>query len=129
MKALVVEDDAVSSQLLVSMLEFAFECDIAENGEIGLEAFTAASKNGSPYDLVCLDIMMPVMDGQQMLKEIRCFEAENGIDGLDGAKIIMTTALDSAQSIFEAFREQCESYLVKPFDVQALKAEIEKLGL
>jgi two-component system, chemotaxis family, chemotaxis protein CheY len=69
------------------------------------------------------------MDGQEVLKEIRRLESEKGIMGLDGTKIIMTTALSDSQNIIPAFRSQCDAYLVKPFDRQKLVRELKGLGL
>ena len=51
------------------------------------------------------------------------------IDGLDGVKVIMTTAMADGKTIMSAFREQCEAYLLKPIDVQKLLAEVRKMGL
>jgi two-component system, chemotaxis family, chemotaxis protein CheY len=70
------------------------ECPIAINGpEAGL-AFRMALDAGRPYDLIGLDIMMPEMDGQAALKEMRAPEEARGIVSTHGAKIIMTTARD-----------------------------------
>jgi len=72
---------------------------------------------------------MPGMGGREALTEIRRIENEHGIGGLDGVKVIMTTALDDSTNIFGAFREGCEAYVVKPVCKDKLLAEIEKLGL
>jgi two-component system chemotaxis response regulator CheY len=105
------------------------DCDIAVDGAEALEAFTIATKEGQPYDLILLDIMMPEMDGQTVLKEIRRTEEEFSIHGSSGVKIIMTTALDDRRNIIEAFKSQCEAYLIKPIDKARLLAEIQSLGL
>ena len=60
------------------------------------------------------------MNGQETLKQIRLIEKEQGKYDIDGTKIIMTTCLDDSDNIKMAFREQCESYLVKPIDRQKL---------
>jgi two-component system chemotaxis response regulator CheY len=83
-----------------------------------------------PYNLICLDIMMPVMDGQQTLQEIRKMEERHGIVGVDTTKVIMVTAADDSKNILKAFRQgQCEAYLTKPLDREKLITHIRDLDL
>jgi two-component system, chemotaxis family, chemotaxis protein CheY len=72
---------------------------------------------------------MPHMDGIEALSKIREIEKENGVGGLDGVKVIMTTAKNLSKDVFEAFKTGCESYLIKPIKKKDVVAEIEKLGL
>ena len=129
MKSLVVEDDFAARKLMQRWLSQVSDCDIAVNGIEAVDAFNEALKEGVPYDLVCLDIMMPQMDGHQALEAIRQIESEQGIVGLDSVKVIMTTALDDSKRVLGAFREGCEGYIVKPVKKQKLLTEMEKLGL
>ncbi|MBP7050239.1 MAG: response regulator [Phycisphaerae bacterium] len=129
MKCLIVEDDFVSQQLLRAYLKDHADCHVAGNGREAVEAFAAALDAGDPHDLICMDIMMPAASGRDALQDIRRIEAEHGIGGLDGVKVIMTTALDDPQNILGSFREGCEAYVVKPIHKDKLFAEIEKLGL
>jgi len=129
MKCLIVEDDFVSRKLLQTCLADHADCDVACDGREAVEAFTEALEAGRPYDLICLDVMMPGMGGREALTDIRRIEAQHGIGGLDSVKVIMTTALDDSINIFGAFREGCEAYVVKPICKDKLLAEIEKLGL
>jgi len=129
MKVLIVEDDFISRRLLQRYLSPCGECDIAVNGAEALMAFQLARQKGVPYDLICLDIMMPELDGYQTLKAIRRQEADHGVGGLRGVKVIMTTMQDDPDSILEAFTQQCEAYLVKPIDRERLFDHLVKLGL
>jgi len=129
MRILIVEDDFVSRRLLQMILSPYGSCDIGVDGKEALEAFGLAWEESQPYDLICLDIMMPEMDGQEALKEIRELEAEKGIHGLNGVKIIITTALDDRKNIIKAFKGQCEAYLVKPINKERLLEQIRALGL
>lgn len=129
MKTLVAEDDFVSRSVLQEILAPFGQCDVAVNGAEAVDAFRKAIEAGNPYDLVCLDIMMPEMDGQAALKLIREYEATHGITGGDGVKIIMTTALGDFNNIMTAFREQCEAYLLKPIGKDALYKQLRFLGL
>ena len=79
MKTLVVEDDLVSRQLLQTILSRYGECNVAVNGKEALSAFSLAWKALQPYDLICLDVMMPEMDGQETLRQIRKIEYDRSL--------------------------------------------------
>ena len=129
MKCLIVEDDFRARKLLQIHLSKYFDCFIAVDGDEAVEAFAEELVKGQPYDLICLDIMMPRMNGHEALKLIREAEQVKGIGGLDCTKIIMTTALGESKDVIGAFREGCEAYIVKPIRKAKLLREVEKLGL
>ena len=129
MKCLIVEDSFVARKLLKRYLSSWADCDIAVDGNEAVEAFKQALDEKEPYDLICLDIMMPNMDGRQALKLIRQIESEHGISGLDCVKVIMTTALEDPKNVIGSFREGCEAYIVKPVEKDKLFEEIQNLGL
>ena len=129
MKILIVDDDFVCRKVLDKFLSEYGECDIAVNGKEALEAFKLSFESKEPYDLICLDIMMPEMNGQELLKKIREFENENAVLSLDATKVIMTTALDDHENIKMAFREQCEAYIVKPVVKEQLIQKLRELEL
>jgi len=129
LKMLIVEDDFASCKVMEEYLSEYGDCDTAANGVQGVEAFKNALDTGLPYDLVCLDIMMPEMDGHEALRTIRQIEQEHGIFDPSGVRVIMTTAKDRSRDMIEAFDEGCASYLVKPVDHGKLVAEMHKLSL
>jgi two-component system chemotaxis response regulator CheY len=130
MKTLIVEDDFLARSLLSTLLSEYGVCHVAVNGEEALGAVARAFDEGARYDLICLDIMMPVMDGQQALQEIRKIEDKHGVTGLDATKVIMVTAVDDSRNIMKAFRQgQCEAYLTKPLDRDRLMKHLKDLGL
>jgi two-component system chemotaxis response regulator CheY len=129
LKILIVEDDFPSCKVLEEYLSEYGDCTSAANGVEGVEAFKNALDAGTPYDLICLDIMMPEMDGHEALKTIRQIEQEHGICDPDGVNVIMTTAKDRSRDMIEAFDEGCASYIVKPIDRKKLVEEIRKLDL
>jgi len=116
MKTLIVEDDFASRLILQKFLAPFGETHVAVNGKEALDAFKKEDAAGAPYDLLCLDIMMPEMDGQTCLKNIREYEEEKGKNSSTGAKIIMTTALGDTKNVMEAFHALCDAYLVKPIN-------------
>lgn len=129
MRILIAEDDFLGRRLMQFYLLEYGSCDIAVNGTEAVELFKLGLDEGNPYDLICLDIMMPQMDGQTALKLIRDHERLMGIHGTDGVKIIMTTALDDFDNIKNAFTEQCEAYLVKPIEKDKIIKTLTKLHL
>ncbi len=129
MKCLIVEDEFTARKLLQIYLSDYGDCFVAANGREAVEAFRDGLAKEQPYDLICLDVMMPEMDGHETLKAIRRIESEHGVAGLDCVKVIMTTAVDDRESTMGAFRSGCEAYLVKPVEKQSLLAEMEKLGV
>jgi two-component system chemotaxis response regulator CheY len=129
MKTLIVEDDFTSRILLQTYMLPYGPCHISVNGKEAVDAFKKALDSGEPYNLICLDIMMPEMDGQTALKHIRALEDAAGILASDGAKVIMTTALDDTKNVMGAFRDQCDAYLVKPIDKEKLLKSLQSLGL
>lgn len=129
MKILLVEDDFTSRLLLQKLLEPHGECHLAVNGREAVGAFGQALDAGSPYDLVCLDIMMPELDGQAALREMRALEQAKNIYSSEGAKIIMTTALGDIKNIVSAFDKLCDGYLVKPITVTSINQLLRDQGL
>ncbi|WP_029459144.1 response regulator [Solidesulfovibrio alcoholivorans] len=130
MRVLVVEDDFTSRKILQKILGPYGEVDIAVNGLEAVQAFTQSLDDANPYDLVCMDIMMPEMDGQTALRSIRAIEKERGIVPANEAKVIMTTALDDPKNVVEAYyKGGATSYVPKPIDKHMLLHLLKNLGL
>ncbi len=129
MKTLIVDDDFAARKLLTTYLKEYGSCDQVVDGDEALYAVKMALKEKAPYDLICLDIMMPEKDGQTVLQEIRTIENRRGIYGLSGVKIIMVTALDDNKNIMDAFKAQCEAYITKPIEREKLISTLHSLNL
>lgn len=129
MQILVVEDDFISRRLICRYLEIFGKCDVAINGTEAVDAVHASLHAGSPYDLICLDIMMPGISGQEALTRIRKLELEHNLAVGQGAKVVMTSALEDHDNIRQAFSSSADGYVVKPIQKQKLMALIEELGL
>ena|SRR5664279_3416928 len=114
MKALIVDHDFVCRLLLQELLKKYGDSHIAVNGKDTVEAVRMAKRTGEPYDLICLDIMMPEMDGHQALKEIRALHETNGTTTPNCPRIVMTTAASDRSSVLTAMRAGCDYFLIKP---------------
>ncbi len=128
MRILLAEDDFATRKFMISFLSKYGECDVTVDGMEAVDAFMMALEDDEPYDLVCLDIMMPVMDGYQALMGIRNLEKERNIPQEEGVKVIMTTALNE-QNVKMAFDLGCTIYSGKPIDKTRFEQAMKKLGL
>jgi len=129
MKTLIADDSVTSRRLLQDLLKSYGPSDLASTGTEAVAAVRTALEAGAPYDLICLDIMMPEMDGQAALQEIRRLEAASSIAGPGRVKIIMTTALADKANILQARAQRCDCFLVKPIQKVKLLAELRTLRL
>jgi len=129
MKTLIVEDDFTSRLLLQELLKSYGPCHIAVNGKEAVEATAVALETDEPYNLICLDIMMPEMDGQEALRRIREQEEARGTLSTNGAKIVMTTALGDIKNVMAAYHSLCDGYLTKPIQKAKLLEELRNLKL
>jgi two-component system, chemotaxis family, chemotaxis protein CheY len=129
MKTLIVEDDFTSRVVLQQFLAPMGDTHIAVNGNEALDAFQAAIAKGTPYALICLDIVLPGINGHDVLREIRRIERSRGIPEGEGARVIMTTARNDSESVYTAFDDLCDGYVTKPIHREKLLQQLKLLGL
>jgi two-component system chemotaxis response regulator CheY len=129
MRILVVEDDYISRRLLVRYLEPYGVCDEAVNGHEALDAIRRAIASDQHFDLICLDIMMPGLDGQQTLVHLRQIEVENDLPLGHGAKVVMTSAMEDNQYIMQALNASADGYVVKPIERRKFVETLKETGL
>lgn len=131
MRTLIVEDDFTSRYGLKMFLKEYGECVEAVNGQEAVKLFKASLRDKDKrFDSIFLDIMMPLMNGQEVLKEIRKLEENRNIlDFDDRTKIIMLTALTDYKNIKASFSEICDGYLFKPIEKEKILEELIRLEL
>ena len=117
---LLVEDDFASRLLLQTFLARYGVCHVAVSGREAVEAVREAFQRGRRYDLICMDIMMPEMDGREAVRHVRSIEESHGILSTAGAKIVMVTTVHDIKEVIHCFRELCDAYLIKPIDLGKL---------
>lgn len=128
MRILIAEDDSTSARYMSGLLARLGECVVAEDGELALAAYRKALQEGRPFQLICLDIMMPRKTGQEVLEEIRRIEQQAGGRPGQGVKIIMTTALGDMRSVMSAYKGGATAYITKPILTERLYETICSLG-
>ena len=116
MRILVVEDEArLAANIARSLRESAgYAVDIASDGEDGL--FMAES---NPYDAILLDLMLPRIDGQELLKKLRAAKQHT--------PVMVLTARDEKESVIALLNAGADDYLTKPFDLGELLARVKAL--
>jgi two-component system chemotaxis response regulator CheY len=130
MKCLIAEDDLLSRRILKQLLSSEGDCDIAVNGQEAIDSFVLAHESKRPYDVIFMDIMMPVVDGLEALQSIRALEKKMAIPSRLAVKVIMTTALDDPRTVIKSFNEcGADAYIVKPVSKQKLIKELRALNL
>ncbi|MBF0175330.1 MAG: response regulator [Magnetococcales bacterium] len=130
MKTLIVDDQPVIRKILERILSRFGSCDFAAHGLEAVEAFQNALRVGKPYDLVCMDIEMPVMDGHHALSRIREIEERSCRANSSRAVIFMISTLDSDAHISRAlFGEGCNDYITKPFSETKIVLKLGEHGL
>lgn len=129
MRILIADDELINRKILQEMLSEYADCDIVVNGLEVIEAFTMAHEQKRPYDLLCLDIMMPLMDGCEALIQIRKMESVMKIEPDDRVKVIMITAVDRPNEILQSYNGECSAYMIKPVNKKALIKQIRDIGL
>ena len=127
MKILIVDDDLTSAKLLGHLLKPIGTCITATDGEEALAMVEESYQINEPFDLIFLDIMMPRINGQEALIEIRHHEKDAGFN--QSTKVIMTSALSDADNVMRAFKEKCDAYLVKPISKDNLMDQLRRLGV
>ena len=118
---LLVEDNVLNQKLIfLNLTKFGFSIDVANNG---LEAVQKVQEK--KYDLILMDLMMPVMDG---------FEATRAIRDLEEMNSTHTPIIGLTANTFDADREKClgigmDEYMAKPFDIDVFNSILDQLGI
>lgn len=129
MRSLVVEDEFTARSILQRFLAHYGSCDVAVHGEEAIAAVKEGLLEEISYDLVCLDIGLPGLNGQSVLDEIRALEQQRGVLLGQGCRVIMTTASTAKNHVLGAFRGGADAYLTKPISLPALSQELRRLRL
>jgi len=129
LKTLIVDDVLLLRHVLEKTLSKFGECDIVENGEQALEMFTDQFKSKNFYDLICLDLMMPGVNGLEVLKNVREIEEANNVHPDNRCKIIIITSVSDKNFVRTAISYGCDDYMIKPINPRKLIQKLKDLNL
>jgi DNA-binding response OmpR family regulator len=122
MRVLVVEDEAdLAEALAAGMRRDGYAVDTVATGGAALDKLLS-----TPYDIICLDLNLPDMDGRNVCRHVRTEHRQ--IDGTDRPKVIMLTARDALEDRVAGLDDGADDYLVKPFALPELLARLRALS-
>ncbi|MFT7538710.1 MAG: CheY-like chemotaxis protein [Lysobacterales bacterium] len=123
-KILIIEDDPVVQKLVNQILsDENYLCSLAEDGQSGRDIYGNSLESEEPYNLIILDIVMPIMDGFQFLTNLRQDEEDNGLDLEERVPIIIITS--HARHYAEAYMKGCNDFILKPIDTNTLLEKVK----
>lgn len=128
MKILVAEDDMASGKFMLKLLAKYGEVVLARDGIAAVDEFVNAVNTNERFDLICMDVMMPKIDGYKALASIRDAERKLGLARDKRVKVVMVSALDEGFDANYA-SDDYEEYMCKPIDIIKFDEMIKELGL
>ncbi len=114
-RILIAEDDGALAELLRSVLPAECRVAVAQDGISAVSSFRSALRDAAPFDILCLDLNLPGMDGIRVLRAVRRLEAEFARPGLEPARIVMMTTSNARATVQAVLAAGVNDFLVKPF--------------
>lgn len=129
-RALIVDDSRYQRYLIIQALGDRFTPDEAADGREALTLFQRALTTGPAYDLIVMDILMPVLSGHDALAGIRRQEEAAGLSPDNRTPAVMLSSLDDPGNMLRAqFESGAQAYVTKPFTAKTLLEALSSLGL
>jgi two-component system, chemotaxis family, chemotaxis protein CheY len=129
LNALIAEDDFTSRMFLQKLISPYGTCHVVMDGKEAVQAFQMAWEENKPYDMICMDIMMPNMDGLEAVRMIREMETQMGVKQINKVFIIITSSLSESDDITSSMKAGANWYLLKPIDGHVLLKKLRELSL
>lgn len=125
MNILLVEDVEISRIVAENILRQFSEVTFIDNAKNGYEAIKKALdsyKKGKKYDIIFMDIIMPITSGYQALESIRKYERDNHIENGDRSKIVILSSLNTKEEIENGLRMGADKVFIKPINYEDIKS-------
>ncbi|MFW5837940.1 MAG: response regulator [Desulfovibrionaceae bacterium] len=130
MKFLIVDDDERIALLISKILSKYGECTVAPNGDEAIKRFKEQHQASEPFDAVFMDIMMPGMDGHEVVRQMRSLEKELGVKEINTFKLVMISALSDTKNVCKSFfHGYADAYVAKPDIKEKLLEELRNIKL
>lgn len=124
-RILIVDDDAVSREILLDMLEECGACMSASGGPAALDMFGRALEQEKGFDLVVVDALMSAMDGFQVLSGLRALEKKSPGQGNKPARVVLTSSLTRLSGLNNFKDTGPLRAVVKPYNREMLLAAVQ----
>ncbi|MBF0485904.1 MAG: response regulator [Candidatus Omnitrophica bacterium] len=121
-KILIVDDNLADLELFKEVLKDMGEIYLAINGREAWDGYISAFKQEQPFDIILLDLVMPEMDGAEVLSKVREFEKKSGVVKGQEVPIVMVTAFE--KPFMKDFNRTCDDYMLKPIDVLGILGKV-----
>lgn len=125
MRILLVEDVEISRMITENILRQFSEVTFIDNAKNGFEAIKKTLdlyKKGKKYDVIFMDIIMPITSGYQALENIRKYEKNNHIEENNRSKIVILSSLNTKEEIENGLRMGADKVFIKPINYEDIKS-------
>lgn len=132
MNILLVEDVEISRIVTENILKQFSEVTFIDNAKNGFEAIKKTLdlyKKGRKYDVIFMDIIMPISSGYQALESIRKYEKDNYIEENNRSKIVILSSLNSKEEIENGLRIGADKVFIKPISYEDIKSLFEEWNM
>lgn len=113
---MIEDDESVSNMLSIVLATEGYETEMVADGHAAVHRL-----DGEPADLVLLDVMMPGVDGFEILRRMRA------TDGWEDTPVVVVSALATDEDQWTGWQAGADYYLTKPFDIDELRAVVLRL--
>lgn len=127
-RMLIIEDEFLSRNLLANYLRDFGHCDVAVDGEEAIAALRESWAARKPYELVFLDLRLPLKDGQTVLRELRALEDSLEVPTAEACKVIMVSALSEDEHQTDTVTYRVAAFIPKPYTRSRIEKEVRRLG-
>ncbi|MBJ6726678.1 response regulator [Geomesophilobacter sediminis] len=128
-RCLIVDDDAMSCEMMHRMLRGYFQCTAVMSGQHAWELIDLNYQAGTPYELICCDLHMPGLDGRTLIGKLRALEASGENANEKKTKVFVVSASNSANDIVDTFMSgAADGYILKPCRAPQLQRLLAENG-
>lgn len=127
MKILVVDDEYVALSRMVKLFSRWGEAEGATNAAQALEMAETALSEGTPYDIISIDIELPDSDGLELMNNLRVLEESKNRENPWFSKKIIISAKSKHDNIQKALALGCDDFMVKPVSLSTLEEKMKHL--